>query len=87
MERADLIRKRTIAVEIVERRERAYHIDPQYRWIPNSVEFSIMENKCAATQQEDAFSGLKVLVISRAMMNEQLRGRAGKLGVLLLGIE
>ncbi|KAI7856979.1 hypothetical protein BDC45DRAFT_502768 [Circinella umbellata] len=39
-----------------------------------------MENKCAATQQEDAFSGLKVLVISRAMMNEQLRGRAGKLG-------
>ncbi|KAI7849448.1 hypothetical protein BDC45DRAFT_520403 [Circinella umbellata] len=32
-----------------------------------------MENKYA-------FSGLKVLVISRAMMNEQLRGRAGKLG-------
>ena len=46
-----------------------------------------MENKCATTQQEDDFSGLKVLIISWAMMNEQLYGQAGKLGVLLLGIE
>ncbi|KAG2210728.1 hypothetical protein INT45_001534, partial [Circinella minor] len=80
LERADVIRKRTIAVEIVERRERAYHIDAQYHWDPSSIEFSIIEKKCATTQQEDALSELKVLVISRAIMNEQLRGRAGKLG-------
>ncbi|KAG2219948.1 hypothetical protein INT45_010462 [Circinella minor] len=69
----------TADVEIVERRERAYYIDPQYRWGPSSIEFIIMQKKCA-TKQQDALSDLKILVFSRAMMNEELRGRAGKLG-------